>query len=251
MKKLKLLLCLILLGSVDVFAQKNFYESNFAAYANYYLKEYGVICKMPEKFTNLNRYFVGMKISQESGNYGGVLVGPMLKAKDNDCIVGYPAMPFYVTKKEVVVDTDNEDPTGVWRKKNAELARSTINDDIKSSLGYPTYLPLPPPKDGVRRLGPNLRDTTWIDLNKYVTIIAGKKAKEMFNADSIFLYDLPFEKPYERKYTYCTALFISRKDRATLTFKFFLTPKGKKKEEKYINQLSKQILYDEAFHQIE
>jgi hypothetical protein len=69
----------------------------------------------------------------------------------------------------------------------------------------------------------------------------------MFNADFIFLYDLPLEKPYEGKYPYCTALFLSKGDRATLTFKFFLTAAGKKKEEDYINELSKQVWYDEAF----
>jgi hypothetical protein len=90
-------------------------------------------------------------------------------------------------------------------------------------------------------------DTTRINLNQYVTITAGKRAREMFNADSIFVYDLPLDKPYLEKYPYCTGLVISKKDRATLLFKFFFTAAGRKKEEEYINQLSNHVWYDDKF----
>jgi hypothetical protein len=245
-------------------------EPTFAVYTNYFSKEYGVTIKMPKQFTDLKRYIVVMKIGYwQADGYGApaFLLGPQLKSKDKDCIIGYGEEPYYTRKWGAV---DNE-VIRSWRKRNDEQARSTINGEIKATLGIPQYLSEPPSKDTVKRIVNFLYDTTWIDLNKYVTIIAGKRAKEMFNADSIFLYDLPMEKlqaikmnhnqnrpahskknlpdllgkPYEGKYTYCTRMFIYKRDRATLNFTFFLTPKGKKKEDEYINQLSKQIWYDD------
>jgi hypothetical protein len=34
-------------------------------------------------------------------------------------------------------------------------------------------------------------DSAKFDFNEYVTTVAGKKAREMFNADSIYIYDIP------------------------------------------------------------
>ncbi|MDZ7632902.1 MAG: hypothetical protein U5L72_00060 [Bacteroidales bacterium] len=38
---------------------------------------------------------------------------------------------------------------------------------------------------------PSNNDSVIIDTDDYVTVISGKKAHEMFNADTIYIYDIP------------------------------------------------------------
>jgi hypothetical protein len=248
MKRLRICLYILLLTSTSAFAQRYFYEPTFAGFTDYYSKQYGITFRKPENFIDLNRYDFPMRIRTDSTIFGGFVMGPIFKSKDNECILGFPELPFYISKLGVKKNySEGQDTVKIWQNENAKLARHAINFEIKSALGYPTYIPAPPPKDGIKRAGPVFTDSTRIDLNRYITIIAGKKAKDMFNADSIFLYDLPLEKPFEEKYTHCTVLFIAKRDRAILAFRFFLTPAGKKKEQEYIDFLSGQVMYDEKF----
>ncbi|WP_244262917.1 hypothetical protein [Tannerella forsythia] len=125
--------------------------------------------------------------------------------------------------------------------------RSQILNEIRTSLGLfnsPFNLLN---KDAVR-----------INFDDYVTIIAGKHARDMFNADSVYLYDLPhadsvyffdesLEKMRKGKYPYCSGMFIYKRNRATMNVKFFYTEEGKKKQDEYIRLMSKHIWYDERF----
>ena len=242
MKNLKFSFFLILISSNALYAQDNYlYEQNFTSYSDYISKKCGVLLKMPNNFTDLKKYFMQTKIRNADPGPGvAFLFGPILKA-DKDCIVGYPYRPDY-ERITGWVDKSQKDSLAEWREKNAELARVLIHTEVKAALGYPQYLPDLPPKDTIKRIISPRYDTTRIDLNKYVTIIAGKKAKEMFNADTIFVYELPLQKPYEGKYPYCTSLYIYKRNRAALNFRLFFTPNGKKKDEEFINLLSQQIL---------
>ena len=255
----KLIFLVVVLFSWNLFvqAQNFYYERNLAAYSNYLSKEFGIDWKVPERFTDLDKYIVGWKVHKDPKKHVGNMYGPMFLSKDKECIVMYIAKPRYVSEKEAEIgrktiminralgDTVNEGPIDSIKHN---LARGQISGEIETALGL------------YYGLGVYSSDTAaaQFDFNDYVTIIAGKKPREMFNADSIYVYDLPnadsvyfldssLEKMRKEKYPYCTGVFIHKNDRATMDIKFFFTEDGKKKRNDYIKRLSKHIWYDENF----
>jgi len=233
------LILFVILFSGNLSAQKNYLkEKTLAAYSEYLSKEFGIACKIPVEFANLNKYNVMWKVRKEKDKHSGSMFGLTILSNNKECMVMYSAFPHHVSKE------DAEE-----RKKMAlpVFPRSQITFEIKTALGlYYSYE------------HPLNNDSAKFDFNDYVTIVAGKAAREKFNADSIYIYDIPgadsvyffdetLEKVRMRKYPYCTSMFISRNDRAAMDFRFFFTPKGKKKEDQYINMLNKHIWYEDDF----
>ena len=244
--------------SWNLFGQENlWYQKNLPAYIEYLSKDFGIICNIPEGLKNLDKYYVGWKVREEKEKHIAGLYGPIFQSRNKGCILMYSAFPFYISegnvellKRQVLMervlnrDTSTSEPVV---SPNGAFPRGQISAEIKTALGlYYSYA------------HPLNNNSTRFDFNDYVTIIAGEKAREMFNADTIYIYDIPsadsvyfFDKSLEKtrksKYPYCTGVFISKDDRATMHFKLFFTKRAKKKEEKYINMLDKQIWYDENF----
>lgn len=244
--------------SCNLFAQENlWYQKNLSDYTEYLSKEFGIDCSIPERLTNLDKYYVMWKVREEKDKHVGSIYGPIFQSKNKDCMLMYTAQPSYLSDEDVELfknramierllnrDTSTIEPIV---STNRTIPRGQILAEIKTALGlYYSYA------------HPLNNNSTRFDFNDYVTIIAGKKAREMFNADSIYIYDIPsadsvyffdksLEKTRKEKYPYCTGVFISKDGRASMDFKLFLTKKGKKQEEKYINMLSKQVWYDENF----
>jgi hypothetical protein len=259
MKYYKLTLVIVAFSfSWHLFAQENlWYQRNLSAYTEYLSKEFGIECTIPEKLTNLDKYYVGWKVREEKDKHSGSLYGPIFQSKNKDYMLMYTAQPQYISEEDIEIfkktalierilnrDTSTTEPKVA---NNRSIARGQISAEIKTALGL--YY---------RFKHPLNNDSTRFDFNDYVTIIAGKKAHEMFNADSIYIYEIPgadsvyffdksLEKIRKRSYPYCTGVFISKDGRATMYFKLFFTKRAKKKEEKYINMLDKQIWYDENF----
>ena len=233
------------------------YQKNLSDYTEYLSKEFGVDCSIPESLKDLDKYYVKWKVREDKEKHTGNLYGPIFQFRGKGCILMYPAMPRYVSeadvesaKKNVLIerilhrDTSTTEPIARTDRNNP---RGQILAEIKTALGL-FY-------SSSHQLN---NDSTSFDLNDYVTILSGKKAHEMFNADSIYIYERPgadsvyfFDKSLEetrqRKYPYCTGVFISKDGRAKRDFKLFFSKKGKKNEEKYINMLNKQVWYDEDF----
>lgn len=219
---------------LNVFSQENlWYEKDFPAYKNYFFSEFGIEYTMPEEYKNLNKYYIPWKVSKNSEKHIGDMYGPIFISKDRECILAYPG---YLSKIE-----DNKS-----KYLDQRYPRIQITAEIKTALGlYYSYK------------HPLNNDTAKFNFYDYVTCIMGKKAHEMFNADSIFIYDLPnadsvyffdesLEKKREKKYPHCTGMFIYKKDRSTINVKFFFTHKGKKKMYKYLGMLNKHIWYDDT-----
>jgi hypothetical protein len=83
--------------------------------------------------------------------------------------------------------------------------------------------------------------------NDCLRILPTEEAQTRFNADSIFLYDIPmatFEN--DEKFTHCTKMVITRQDRPELEFIWYFTDKGKKEEEKYMQEINKRIWYSDG-----
>ncbi len=100
---------------------------------------------MPEEFTDLNQYFVVRMIREDTVNIGaGYFIGPILKAMDKDCMVGYPAEPRYMPKKEIGLRYGNDaDIPRLWHNSNADIAWSAIILEVQAGLGFPFELSPP------------------------------------------------------------------------------------------------------------
>lgn len=243
-----------LLLSMNVFSQGNLkyeeslaaksynlnkYEENLSAYKSHLKNKLGIECTIPPKLKDLNKYRVGWKVRQDWAKHTGTLYGPIFLSKDKECMIAFPGQfPDFFSKEE-------RERRGQSR---INTARVQITAEIKTALGL--YYMIGSPLNN---------DTAEFDFNDYVTIITGKKPREMFNADEIFIYDLPkgdsvfffdesLEKMRKEKYPYCTGVYINKNGTSTLDFKFFFTEKGLKKKKKYIAMLNKNIWYDEKFH---
>ena len=244
--------------SWNLFAQENlWYQKNLPAYVEYLSKEFGIICNIPDGLKNLDKYYVLWKVREEQAKFTGSMYGPIFQTKNKSCILMYPALPHYFSEEDIeifkktamierILNRDTS-TTETIVATNRNIARGQISAEIKTALGL--YY---------RHGHPSNNDSVKIDLNDYVTIIAGKKAHEMFNAYTIYIYDIPsadsvyffdssLEKMRRRKYPYCTGLFVIKNGRATMYFKFFFTERSREKKEKYINMLNKQVWYDENF----
>jgi len=259
MRHYKLTLIIVIFSfSWNLFAQeKLFYQRNLPDYTEYLSNEYGIICRIPERLTNLDKYYVMWKVREAKDKHTGGLYGPIFQSKDKGCLLMYAALPHYVSRADAeifkktamierILNKDTSTSESLVSPKRT-FPRSQISAEIETALGL--YY---------RHGHPSNNDSVKIDLNDYLTIIAGKKAREMFNADTIYIYDIPsadsvyfldssLEKIRKKKYPYCTGVFISKDGRATMYFKFFFTERSRKKEEKYINMLDKQVWYDEIF----
>ncbi len=238
MKRYKLILFFILFSG-NLFAQGNYLmEKTFTAYSEYLSKEFGIACKIPEKFANLNKYNMGWKVRKDKDKHTGNMYGLTLISDNKECMVIYSAFPNKVLAENIVLRE---------RRSLPIYPRSQITSEIKTALGlYYSYG------------HPQNNDSVKFDFNDYVTLVAGKRAHEMFNADSIYIYDIPgadsvyfidqsLEKMRQKKYPHCMSVFISKNGRASMDFKFFFTEKGKKKENEYIAMLSEQIWYEDDF----
>jgi len=84
-------------------------------------------------------------------------------------------------------------------------------------------------------------------LDDYLRILSTEEARKRFNADSIFLYNVPktmFDK-CDEKFTHCTRMVITRQNRPILDLVWYFTDAGKKKEEKYMQKINKHIWYND------
>ena len=85
-------------------------------------------------------------------------------------------------------------------------------------------------------------------MDNYLHVLSREEAQERFNADSVFLYDVPTAviDTGEEKITHCTRMFITKQDRLIVDLVWYFTDKGKKKEENYMQRINKRIWYYDA-----
>lgn len=181
----------------------------FSEYAAFMSQEYDITCKMPNRFFD-QKYAELWKIHENRP--AGNRYNPILRSKDKDCLIMFPFVPSSYT-------------TGF---EYQNVPRNIINIEIRTALEMD--------KDAL------------FDFNDHVTILAGKEARDMFNADSVFLYDISMDRSYKEKYTNCTGLIISKTNRPIMTLKLFFTDRGKKKEAEFIARLRKAIWYHEELN---
>lgn len=223
------------LGSA-VFSQS---DETYFEYSEYAAKEFGIICRLPELFTVLEDKEPWWIRRDRYPNLG-MIYGPVLRSLDEDCIVMCPSVPMYISESAIALSkimekVDREVYNHVSNGSlgagaNENLPRRQISREMTAALG----------------LHDTRQDTTFV-FGDYVTTFAGNLAREMFNADTVYVYEIPLEAAYRTDYIYCTAIAIAKYDRATLFFKLFFTEEGKKREPEYIKQLSGSFWYEEGW----
>mgnify|MGYP007025128871 CR=1 FL=1 len=233
------ILITVLLLCEPVFSQENlWYEKNFTAYQRYFEDTYGIVITPPSECKDMDMFYVLWMIRRDKGAFPclGNIYGPIFLSKDKECMIAYIGFISSASPKE-------RERVGLSAKTSP---RGRIIDEIKSVLD-----PLYSPWDSHKYI-------EKYDFNDYVTIIAGKEAREMFNADSIYIYDMPstdltcflnesLEEKRQKKYPYCTGIVIDKNGRVPMSIKLYFTPKGVKKKQQYIEMLNKHIWYDDKF----
>lgn len=217
-----------------IFAQVN--PRTFTEYSAYVYEQYNITCKIPKNFIDL-KYLEVWKFRQESFGAGFVF-NPVIQSDNQECILMYPMIFNYISESDEYISKISQ---GIGRSmfKNKPtvdygdmLPRNTIKHQLRSVLGH------------LDKHGDIIRDSIF-NVNDYVSVIAGKKVRKSFNADSVFIYDIPLEKAYKEEYVYCTGMVVTKKNRPYMQFMWFFTEEGKKKKDRYIKILSKKVWYND------
>ena len=198
-----LFLCLFMLAFMQISAQHVSYKT----FQKYALEVYDVVCKKPRGFIDLR---TSVNWWPGGTNCGvGFMYDPVFRSKSGDCLIMYPTI-------------------GLW---------STLRPPVREQLAYEINATL----GWVGDVGKQSQQVE-VDFEKYVTIWVDD-ARQYFNADTVFIAQLPIKNPYKEMYNYCTSVYVYKKDRPVLLFKFFFTEEGKQHEQEYLNKLCKRIWY--------
>jgi hypothetical protein len=193
-------------------------KRSLAAIGRYTSEMYGINYTMPEGFIDL-------KIKEEPfrDKYPIRAYSPVLQSKDENCILMYALiLPPY--EDSVMTFTYGDCSSCCVNTNYRETAhRNLICMELRDILGI------------------NDLDNR----NDHISILPVEKAKEWFNADSVFFINstLAPEKVYKGQYSHCTAMIVNKSNCPMMYFKWFFTEEGKKNEQKYIEKLSKNVWY--------
>lgn len=203
-------LFLMLFMTVQLFAQNE--KNTFSAYAKFISKNLDIMWRKPDGFVDL-------KTSTSWGPNGTKGVGfryrSVLQSKDKECLIMYPNISLLVDDKI---------------KWNEDLSRVQMIGEINRALGL---------ADKKR----TDTDPITFDFDKYVKVLIGKDARKRFNADTVFIAQIPLSKPYLEKYPYCTGIYVCKKQRPPLFFKYFFSEEGKSNESSYLDEFYKTVRY--------
>ena len=247
MKKLHITIVLIIMFRVLAAQDTLSNIESFNAYKEFVFNRSGIECNIPEGFKSLEKYRVMIKIRKARDVHVGSLYGPAFMSNDKNCMIFFCAVPHVKRiseedkQKYRKIELAINRAMGVKSRelpKNNHYPESQITSEILASIGYDNT-------------AANI-DTFKVD--KYVTFVAGRKVYEMFNADSMYILNLPnadsvyiinkeIEKLRSKKFPYCTSLYITKDGRATFDVKLFFTPKGMKKRDMYIEKLKGNVWY--------
>lgn len=196
-----------------------------------------IVYKQPNKFTDLLKpgameVFYIRQDDKQLYSYR-----PVLQSEDKECVVMY-GVPWKYTERERVMAKvafhfnqilHGCDSVREFKEySNDRIPRGKIWNELRVSLQIP----------------PEHMDSLF-QFDEHVTIVSGKIAREMFNADSLYFYEIPLDVSYKDIYNHCLGMISAKQDRASIFFKWFFTDEGKKRQNEYIAQLKKAVWYDD------
>ena len=161
---------------------------------------------------------------------------------------------IYNIKYEIPKDFNDLDTVQLW---------APVNDDGKFGWIYwvfeskdkqckVLYRLLPSDVDIITyRIDNGLRNIFGTEDNlrdKHLRTFTQKETWKSFNADSVFLYNVPTAEPKrcDEKFIYCVQMLIFRQNRSILELVWYFTDKGKKKEKRYMRKINKRIWFNDG-----
>lgn len=190
-------------------------KKTFSAYSHYVSKAFSVTWKKPHDFTDLKQSAIpwGPGIGKGGGRTG-MLYASILQSKDGDCLVLYPDMDMMLASLET---------------RNGNFAYQMLINELTAALNL---------SDRKEHL-----QNTDFNFDKYVMVLHDEETKKVFNADTVYIAQIPLLSPYRNKYLYCTGLYIVKTGRPSMILKCFFTEQGELKKEKFLRELCKRVKY--------
>lgn len=219
MKTIILLLIVWCSAPISISAQ----NKAFKTYRDECSESFGITIKKPKKFKVIDEK-VTYKVNEKRNI--GFLYRLILEADSKDCLILFP---YFNTAKH----HDSIAKNMVYGELEAAFNLGS-DKDMKMKLNDGKFM-IQGASDSISYDKP--------DFNEYIEIIAGEKAQSYFNADTVYIYQLPLSEPY-RNYNECIGVNAIKKDRPSAIIKIFFTKECNRKEE-YMKQLFNSIHYSD------
>lgn len=231
---LYVLFCLV--AAPVIMAQRKVPPYTFEKHVSGVLKEFDIIIQMPPEFTVLTRESTSLLVEyfyiRQDNKQFWVYV-PVFQSFDKECItlVGIPRR--YTEKDREMAKMAYHmnqilhgcDSVGEFKDySNDRISRGKIGSELMTAL----------------QISKEQKDSLFDD---YVSVVTGKLPRKMFNADTLFFYDIPLDVPYQGVYPHCLAMISAKKDMASVFFKLFFTDEGKERQDEYFERLNRVIWY--------
>ena len=181
----------------------------------------------PQDFVNLNTAMAWYPNSKYYHHFFNIYL--VFESEDKQCKVLYRVDMFIEPEQGEELNfqqAGNQIFRELWRIYESGN-RDTTREDSSFVIGI-----YPPPSE-------NLRD--------HIRIMPVDKAKRKFNADYVFMYDVP-TAPFFGDFTHCIRMVITKAsdDRAILNLVWYFTDEGIKNKEYYMEKVSGRIWYNES-----
>ena len=236
----KRILFFLALLPLSLFGQQTTHRYSFDANIKYYADAFDVELAIPKGMVDLNMNTSALiRIRKEYRL--AFCGGPVLQSKDKECILMYKSDPLFISDKMAKFNEEGKnltrkvhgaqhpdaiDPAG----NNDNVHRLLMSSELGVIYGYRDEMARPIPGK-------------TFSLDEHISVLPEKTARKWFNADSVFVYDLPVDDPYQGIYNHCTGVVITKKGRTGFALKLYFTDEGKKNEKRYLQSLRKTIWY--------
>ncbi|GCB35778.1 hypothetical protein [Bacteroides faecalis] len=215
MKSFKFILLFVLFLNftiTEIFAQYSLIDS-FSDYSTYLSKSIDVSCKKPKNFIwETIRTSPKMQGSWERKMFVSSYIGKM-QSKDGNYLILYPN-PIAAMLS-----------TG--KSSSLECGCNFVRRQMIYDMGKASEETLPS----------DLIDLVGEDIIR----IVGKDVP--FNADTVFIVQIPLKEPYLGKYTYCVGIYACKSGRMPMGFKYYFTNEGKTREKESLLKFYETIRY--------
>lgn len=179
-------------------------QAPFKAYSRFVSKVFDIAWKQPKGFTDLHT----REYWKPNNDKGSIMnYNYLFRSEKEDCIIMYPEAGFLYS---------------ISQRADLPNTKRLITGDLNLK-GSP--------------------DETERKFRQQVTVLSGKDARQFFNADTVYICQLPLTTPYKEKYTHCTAIYAHKQNRLPLYFKCLFTDEGVQDKDAYVRRLCKAVRY--------
>lgn len=151
----------------------------------------------------------------------GVLLGTFLQSDDRQCEVMY--------------------------ERIFDFQFSVSSAPVETFQGF-YYEPYLKHRNHIMNILTSRLDRPDVRFEDYVTVTSGREARERFNADSIFVFEVPIDSLAQdgEVYTHSVHMVLTRKDRAYMGFVWLFTDEGYKYHQEYMDALEGCVAYQKG-----